>query len=109
MNNAMLVYVVALVALFYFLIIRPQRIRQKEMQAMLAALSEGDRVITAGGIHGTVVRVNDSTVLLRVHDDTVIEFEKLSIGRITQDVPGFPEVDEAEASEVAEDPDATDA
>ncbi len=108
MNNAMLVYVVALVALFYFLIIRPQRIRQKEMQAMLAALSEGDHVITAGGIHGTVVRVNDSTVLLRVHDDTVIEFEKLSIGRITQDVPAFPEADDADASQVAEEPDASD-
>ena len=87
MNTGTLLYVVVLVAAFYFLIIRPQQQRQRETRELMAALSTGDRVITVGGMHGTVVKVLDSTVILRVLDNSEIEFEKAAIGRITQDVP----------------------
>ena len=50
---------VLIFGVFYFLMIRPQQTRQKEMKAMLAALRRGDRVVTAGGILGTVQRVVD--------------------------------------------------
>lgn len=99
MTTAMLLYAAALVAVFYLLIIRPQQARQREMRAVLAALSEGDRVITAGGIHGTVVRVLDSTVILRMFDNTEIEFEKLAIIKITEDVPGFEQDSPADEEE----------
>ena len=91
MTSGSLLYAAVLVAAFYFLIIRPQQIRTRDMRALVAALSEGDRVITAGGIHGTVVRVFDQTVLLRVYDNTEIEFEKVSIAKITVDIPDLSE------------------
>ena len=52
---------VLIFAVFYFLLIRPQQTRQKEMKTMLAALRRGDRVVTAGGILGTVQRVKEGS------------------------------------------------
>jgi len=90
MTTGSLLYGAALVAVFYFLIIRPQQVRARETKSIQAALSEGDRVITVGGLHGTVVRVLDQTVILRVLDNSELEFEKLAIARITTDIPAFP-------------------
>ena len=47
---------------FYFMLIRPQRLRDKEHQKMLASLSKNDDVVTSGGIHGTIVNVKDNSV-----------------------------------------------
>lgn len=91
MTTGSLLYGVALVAVFYFLIIRPGQLRQKETRLTQSRLSEGDRVITVGGLHGTVVRVLEKTVVLRTYDNTELEFERLSIGKITVDIPEFPE------------------
>jgi preprotein translocase subunit YajC len=65
----------------WFLLIRPQRKRAKEHTTMLTSLQKGDRVITNSGIIGTIVGFNDteSTVVLKVGDDTKIEFIKSSI------------------------------
>jgi preprotein translocase subunit YajC len=52
---------VLIFGVFYFLLIRPQQTRQKEMRAMIAALRRGDRVVTAGGILGTVQRVKEGS------------------------------------------------
>lgn len=52
--------------IFYFLLIRPQQQRQKQLRAMLAAIKRGDRVVTAGGILGTVQRVKEGTDELEV-------------------------------------------
>ncbi|MHB9003617.1 MAG: preprotein translocase subunit YajC [Coriobacteriia bacterium] len=87
MDTGTLLYVIALVAAFYFLIVRPQQQRQRQMRELMSALSTGDRVVTAGGIHGTVVRVLETTVVLRVLDNSEIEFEQMAIARITTDVP----------------------
>lgn len=103
MNTGTLLYVIALVAAFYFLIIRPQQQRQRQLRELMSALSTGDRVITAGGIHGTVVRVLDTTVVLRVLDNTEIEFEKMAIARITTDVPPVGD-DDAIAEEFPREP-----
>lgn len=72
---------VLMIVVVWFLLIRPQRKRQKEQQAMLNALSKGDRVVTSSGIIGTVVGINDkdNIVVLKVGDDTKIEFLKSAI------------------------------
>ncbi len=65
--------------IMYFLLIRPQQTQQKKMQAMLKALKKGDRVVTSGGILGTVVGVDDARVVLRVTDDVKLEFLKSAV------------------------------
>lgn len=69
----------AIFALFYFLMIRPARQRQKEHGAMLNALKPGDKVVCAGGIHATVVGVGDGTVQVRIADQVRIDIDKSSI------------------------------
>ena len=72
---------ILMIVVVWFLLIRPQRKRQKEQQAMLNALSKGDRVVTSSGMIGTVVGINDkdNIVVLKVGDDTKIEFLKSAI------------------------------
>ena len=65
--------------IFYFMLIMPQRKQQKEHRNLLANLKKNDEVITASGIHGTVINVKDATVILRVDDNVKIEVEKTSI------------------------------
>jgi len=73
--------------LFYFLLIRPQQKRQKERDSMLAALKKGDRVVTIGGLHGTIVDLDDKTVVLRT-GDTRLTFERTAISTILRDDKG---------------------
>ena len=74
---------VLIILIFYFLIIRPQRKRDKETKAMLAAMKKGDRVVTIGGIHGTIITVKDQTVVVKVDDSARIEFSKSAISTVT--------------------------
>ena len=74
---------VLIILIFYFLIIRPQKKRDKETKAMLAAMKKGDRVVTIGGIHGTIVTVKDQTVVIKVDDSARIEFSKSAISTVT--------------------------
>ena len=68
---------------FWFLVIKPQKDKQKEHADMLKNVKKNDEVVTAGGIHGTVVLVKDKTVVVRVDDNVKIEFDKESISKIT--------------------------
>ena len=63
----------------WFFMIRPQRKKQKEHQAMLTELAKGDRVVTNSGMLGTVVGIHEKFVVLKVSDETKIEFLKSSI------------------------------
>lgn len=65
--------------IFYFMLIMPQRKQQKEHQKMVSSLKKNDEVITNSGIHGTVVNVKDSTVILRVDENVKIEVDKIAI------------------------------
>jgi preprotein translocase subunit YajC len=58
-------------AIFYFLLIMPQQRRQKKWQAMLSNLKTGDKVVTTGGLRGTVVSIKDDAVQLRVPPDNI--------------------------------------
>jgi len=73
---------VAIIAIFYFLIIRPQNKKQKETQKMLAALKKGDKIVTIGGIHGTIQSVREQSVVVKVDEDTKIEFSRSAISSI---------------------------
>jgi preprotein translocase subunit YajC len=61
---------------FYFLLIKPQKDRQQEHKRILQNLKKNDEVVTAGGLHGTVVNVKDTTVILRVDENVRVEVEK---------------------------------
>ena len=67
---------------FYFFLIRPQQKQQKEKQNMVGQLKKNDEVITAGGIHGTVVNVKEKTIVLKVDDNVKIEFDKSAISTV---------------------------
>lgn len=74
---------VLIILIFYFLIIRPQKKRDKEAKAMIDAMKKGDKVVTIGGIHGTVVTVKDATVIIKVDDSARLEFSKSAISTVT--------------------------
>jgi len=71
-----------IVLIFYFLIIRPQKAKQREHQRMVFELKKNDEVVTIGGIHGVIVNVKEKTVVLRVDDNTRIEVEKTAIAQL---------------------------
>lgn len=71
-----------IIGVFYFIVIRPQRNEQKKHQQMLASLQKNDEVVTASGIHGTVVNVKDKTVIVRIDDNVKVEMEKSSIAAV---------------------------
>ena len=73
---------ILMIVLFYFLLIRPQRLRQKQLAEQVAAMKKGDKVISAGGIHGVVTNVKDSTVSVKVAENVKLEFQKTSITTI---------------------------
>lgn len=77
-----LLYIVGLFALMYFLLIRPQQIRQKKHQEMLKNLKVNDPVVTVGGIYGTIVKIKEDTVVLRVADNVRIEVLKNAIAQV---------------------------
>ena len=78
-----------IIGIFYFLILRPQQKRQKEKQRMLDALKKGDKIVTAGGMHGTVVGLDEKTVLLQVSDNAKMKFDRSAIATILKEAePG---------------------
>jgi preprotein translocase subunit YajC len=68
-----------MIVMFYFLLIRPQQRQRKEQAARIAALQNGDKVVTSAGIHGIVHNVKDHTVVVKVAEGTMIEFDKMAI------------------------------
>ncbi len=77
-----LISLVLLVAVFYFLLIRPQQVRNRKHKELLAALAVGDHVVTLGGMNGTVVGFGEETVILRVAEHVEVEFNKGAIAAI---------------------------
>lgn len=73
---------ILMLVVFYFLIIRPQQKRQRERMAMLDALKKGDKVVTIGGLHGTIVDLNDDQVVLRVNENTKLTFERNAVNMV---------------------------
>ena len=78
----MLVFPVILIAIMYFLMIRPQMKRQKEHRAMLEKLAKGDEVITNGGIAGTVSNIGESFITVEVADGVQLRVQKGAIANV---------------------------
>ena len=68
--------------IFYFLLIRPQKAKEKVHQKMLTNLNKNDEVVTSSGIHGTIVNVKDKTVILRIDDNVKMEIDKNAIAYV---------------------------
>lgn len=68
--------------IFYFLLIRPQSKKQKETEKMIAALKKGDKIVTIGGIHGVISSTKENTVIVKVDDNTKIEFNRSAIASL---------------------------
>ena len=77
--------IVAMILIFYFFLIRPQKKQEKETKKMLDALKKGDKIVTIGGIYGTIFNVTESTVVIKVDDNTKIEFSKTAVSRVIAD------------------------
>lgn len=76
---SMLLPILGMLVIFYFLMIRPQQKRQKELQKMLAGIKKGDRVLTATGIYGTVAGLKDDVVVLQIADNVKVEMLKSAV------------------------------
>ena len=73
-----------IILIFYFLILRPQQKRQKDRQKLLEGVQKGDRVVTVGGLHGTVVGLEEKTVLVQVADNLKLKFERTAISSVAR-------------------------
>ena len=78
----LLFVILATFAIFYFILIRPQQKKQKQLQKMIEALKKGDRVMTNGGIFGTVAGFKDNIVILKIDDNTKIEVIKNAVASV---------------------------
>jgi len=67
-------------AIFYFIILLPMKRKQQKVQQFLAALKVGDRVITTGGLHGQITKLNDQSVQLQIADKVRVEVSRAAIG-----------------------------
>ena len=77
--------IVVMVAIFYFLLYRPQKKQQSRRRAMLDILKKGDQVITIGGIYGTIEEIGDKSLKLKIADGVVIEVVRSSVNaNVTQ-------------------------
>ena len=94
----MLLPLILIIGIMYFLMIRPQNKKQKETQKMLDALQKGDKVVTIGGIRGTIasVKKDSNTVVIKVDDNVKIEFNRSAVAGLTSEKT--PRKEQAEAS-----------
>jgi len=81
-----IIMIVAMIAIFYFLMIRPQQKKQKDLQRSREAMKNGDKVITAGGIHGRIKEVSETSMLIEVSDGVRIRVEKSSVYASPEDI-----------------------
>jgi len=82
----MIIMMVAIIAIFYFFMIRPQQKKQKAVQQARAAMKIGDKVVSAGGIHGRIKEVGDTYFIIEVADNVKMKFEKSSVYAAGEDV-----------------------
>ena len=80
----MLVTFGLIIVIFYFLVIRPQNKKQKDAKKMLESLHKGDRVVTAGGMRGTVASVREDSIVIKVDENVKIEFSKGSVTQVLE-------------------------
>ncbi len=83
LGNPMILMVLMFV-MMYFLLIRPQRQRQKEHEKVIASVKVGDHVVLSGGEHGIITSVKDKTIMVKVADNVKIEYERSALSSVTK-------------------------
>ncbi len=82
------IMIILMFVIMWLFMIRPQRKQQKELEAFRNSLKKGDKVVTAGGIYGTVAEINDKSALIKIDGEVKIKVDKASLLRdYTQDAP----------------------
>ncbi len=81
-----LIPLLAVIAIFYFFMIRPQMKKQKEVKTFREALSKGDKVLTVGGIYGKIIEVKETTVILEIADNVKIKVDKSGLIKDNSDL-----------------------
>jgi preprotein translocase subunit YajC len=81
----LIIYVVAFIAIFYFMAIRPQQRQRRAHQALLSSLKKGDQIVTAAGMYGTVKRVDDSIVVVEISKGVSIKVARRAVAEIIRD------------------------
>lgn len=71
--------IVAMIVIFYFFMIRPQSKKQKEIKKAREAMQTGDRVVTAGGIHGKIKEISEDTIIMEIANGVCIKVDKASV------------------------------
>jgi len=79
-----IIMLVAMFAIFYFLLIRPQQKRAKQQKELVGGLKAGDNIVTAGGIHGKITAVEESTVTIEVATGVKIKMNRTSVTDVKQ-------------------------
>lgn len=74
-----IIMIVALIAIFYFFMIRPQSNKQKEIKKFRDAMQKGDKVTTAGGIHGKIREIKENVIVLQIDDNVKITVDKAMV------------------------------
>jgi preprotein translocase subunit YajC len=82
---------------FYFLIVRPQRTRAKQQRALVDSLGSGDRIVTIGGLHGTVQSVDGDTMQLELAPNVVVTFAKQAVARRLVDADEDADLEQADS------------
>jgi preprotein translocase subunit YajC len=83
-----MIQMLAIFAIFYFLLIRPQRKEQQRHQEMIRAVKKGDEVVTAGGIIGTVVHAQEDRLILKTAENTRVVVERARVARLATEPSG---------------------
>lgn len=73
-----------IILIFYFMILRPQQKRQKEKEKLLNSVEKGDKVILVGGEHGTIIGLEDKTVLVQIADNVKVKYERSAITSVVR-------------------------
>lgn len=77
-----LVPIILMFVIFYFLLIRPQQKRQRQVQEMQNALEKGDAVVTIGGLHGVIHALDEGTVVIQANDGTQLTYDRSAIKEV---------------------------
>ena len=77
--------IILIFAVFYFLLLRPQQKRQRELQQTISQLKTGDRIVTTGGVIGTITSVRDTSFLIRSADKSILEIARSAVAGVDEE------------------------
>ncbi|WP_062355537.1 preprotein translocase subunit YajC [Bacillus kwashiorkori] len=81
-----LIMIILMFVIFYFLLIRPQQKRQKAVQQMQASLEKGDKIVTIGGLHGTIDSIDEGTIVIKCGDGSRLTYDRNAIRDVVEKV-----------------------